>query len=52
MLLYVKFQPGIEVNWLEVNLAGAKFLEIVAVHVTINNYGYVVWHIEEKISYL
>ena len=34
--LYVKFQLGIEVSWIEVNPAGAKFLEIVAVYVSIN----------------
>ena len=37
MLLYVKFQPGLEVSWLGINLAGAKFLEMVAVYVNINN---------------
>ena len=37
MLLYVKFQPGLEVSWLGINLAGAKFLEMVTVYVNINN---------------
>ena len=31
MLLYVKFQCGLEVSWLGINPAGAKFLEIVEV---------------------
>ena len=42
-LLYVKFQYGLEVSWLGINPTGAKFLEMVAVYVNINKYGYVGW---------
>ena len=42
-LLYVKFQPCLEVSWLGINSAGAKFLEMVALYVNTNNYGYVGW---------
>ena len=37
MLLYVKFQCGLEVSWLGINPAGAKFLEIVEVYVNTTN---------------
>ena len=40
-LLYVKFQPGLEVSWLGINPAGAKFLEMVPVYVNINKNGYI-----------
>ena len=39
-LLYVKFQSSLEVSWLGINPAGAKFLEMVAVYININKYGY------------
>ena len=53
-LLYVKLQLGIEVSWIKVNPAGAKFQEIVAVYVSINKSGYVVRqrHTNEEINYL
>ena len=32
-----------EISWLGIFRAGAKFLEVVAVYVNINKYGYVGW---------
>ena len=40
-LLYVKFQP-LEVSWLGINPAGAKFLEMIAVYLNCNKYGYAI----------
>ena len=39
--LYVKFYPSLGGNWLGINPTGATFLEMVAVYVNINKYGYV-----------
>ena len=40
-LLYVRFQPGLEVSWFSIKPADAKSLKMVAVYVNINKYGYV-----------
>ena len=42
-LLYVKFQPSLELSWPETNPAGAKFSEMVVAHMNFNKYGYDVW---------
>ena len=42
-LLYVKFQPGLEVSSTGINPSGTKFLELVSVHVNINKYEYIGW---------
>ena len=53
-LLYVKFQPALEVMWLGINPAGARFLKMVAVYVNINKYRGVrrMINANEKISYV
>lgn len=38
MLLYFKFQSGLEVGWLGINPAGVRFVEIVAVYVEDKTY--------------
>ena len=41
--LEVKFQSDLEVSWLGINPAGAKVLEMEAVYVNIEKYGFVGW---------
>ena len=53
-MLYVKFSASLEVSWLGINPAGAKYFKMVAVYINSNKYGFVGWlrHANEKISYL